>query len=82
MPRYQGPADVLIVGEKEYRQGDNVPLSKEQVAYMAKTINGGHRFEGVEPEPRPRGSDLRQAQARDASGEFAEGRELAKEAKE
>jgi hypothetical protein len=84
MPKYEGPADVFIdpATGKEYRQGQNVPLSKATVDHMSKTINGGHRFEGVEPEPRPRGSDLRQAQARDASGEFAEAKELAKEAKE
>lgn len=45
MAKYLGPSDVFIVGDRQYRQGDNVPMSKELVEHHARA---GHRFEGVD----------------------------------
>lgn len=78
MPKYLGPSDVLYLeeGGKPYFQGDNVPISKELAAYMGRITSGGHRFEGVDPEARPRGSDIerakRQAEAVDEARSRAE----------
>lgn len=54
--KYQGPADTfqLEEGGKVYRQGDNVPISKELATLMGQSIHGAHRFEGMEaPLPAP-----------------------------
>lgn len=51
MYEYQGPADTFQLedGGKVYRIGDNVPISKELAVYLTDTLNGGHRFKGVNP---------------------------------
>lgn len=49
MAKYLGPSDVFIVGEKPYKQGDNIPLSKELQQHHERF---GHRFENT-PEAAP-----------------------------
>jgi hypothetical protein len=44
--RYLGPSDAFIVGDKVYKPGDVVPLSKEMREHHALY---GHRFEDVNP---------------------------------
>lgn len=46
---YRGPADVFIYGDKEYTQGQNIPLSKELQTHHERF---GHRFENT-PEAAP-----------------------------
>lgn len=49
MSKYLGPSDVFMVGDKEYRQGDNIPLSAESRRHHERF---GHRFEdSAEPAP-------------------------------
>lgn len=49
MAKYLGPADVFIIGDKEYTQGMSVPISKELQVHHERF---GHRFEDT-PEPLP-----------------------------
>ncbi len=49
MAKYLGPADVFMVGDKEYRRGQSVPLSAESRRHHE--IHG-HRFDDS-PDPAP-----------------------------
>ncbi len=49
MARYMGYADTFEYSGKVYKQGDNIPLSKELQAHHEQF---GHRFENT-PEPEP-----------------------------
>lgn len=63
--RYLGPSDVFYLeeGGKAYKRGDNVPISKELARHMGLVRNGGHRFEGIEPDQRPARAEAARAEA-------------------
>lgn len=44
--RYLGPSQFFQVGDRVYRQGDDVPLSEEAMQHHRQA---GHQFEGYEP---------------------------------
>jgi hypothetical protein len=50
MPKYVGPSDIFCLeeGGKEYHIGDNIPLTKEQVAHHEAI---GHRFDSTPDVP-------------------------------
>lgn len=47
--KYLGPSDIFTVGDKDYKQGESIPLSKELKEHHERF---GHRFEDT-PEDLP-----------------------------
>lgn len=48
MPKYFGPADVFVFKGKEYHPGDDMPISRAEIAHYFD-VGTQHRWEGGPP---------------------------------